>query len=544
MPPFAAPGTTLECFVRWKDDVLFGGGMAAVFGLVLFVACANVAQLRLAQNEVRRKELGVRIALGAGMWRLLRQLLMETILLSLAGAALGLQLAQLLTEKVTQLAQSVNPLTDYGIRMDYRVLGFTAAALLLAVLISGLWPALQAVRLNISEVMKQTQGSMMRGRGVQQKALIASQIAVSVTLFGVAILFLTSLHNATQVRPGIDPRKNVLALSVIPALHIPPAAWCDQVSERLAALPGVRGATYARRLPLSESGGGMTAQVEIPGMAPMGVFLNNVGRNYFSLMGTRVVAGRGIDSSDRAGAPLAVVVSQTFARTVFGNRDPLGNWIRIDGKPRQVVGVAEDGPSNDIHEKAQQFIFLPFAQAVSDDITLMVETASDPSMLERATRAEVRAFDPQSRVYAATTLQKTLDSALSPDRFIASATSALGACVVLLTMAGLFGVLLYTVNRRTRELGLRAALGAQPREIERLVLGESLRMAVIGVPIGLAGLAAAARIASSMLIGVTPLNPLAYLLSAAAAVGLALVAAWIPARRATRIDPMEALRSE
>jgi predicted permease len=542
--PTGAPGTTLECFVRWKDDVLFGGGMAAVFGLVLFVACANVAQLRLAQNEARRKELGVRIALGAGMWRLLRQLLMETILLSLAGAALGLQLAQLLTEKVTQLAQSVNPLTDYGIRMDYRVLGFTAAALLLAVLISGLWPALQAVRLNISEVMKQTQGSMMRGRGVQQKALIASQIAVSVTLFGVAILFLTSLHNATQVRPGIDPRKNVLALSVIPALHIPPAAWCDQVSERLAALPGVRGATYARRLPLSESGGGMTAQVEIPGMAPMGVFLNNVGRNYFSLMGTRVVAGRGIDSSDRAGAPLAVVVSQTFARTVFGNRDPLGNWIRIDGKPRQVVGVAEDGPSNDIHEKAQQFIFLPFAQAVSDDITLMVETASDPSMLERAARAEVRAFDPQSRVYAATTLQKTLDSALSPDRFIASATSALGACVVLLTMAGLFGVLLYTVNRRTRELGLRAALGAQPREIERLVLGESLRMAVIGVPIGLAGLAAAARIASSMLIGVTPLNPLAYLLSAAAAVGLALVAAWIPARRATRIDPMEALRSE
>ena len=160
-----------------------------------------------------------------------------------------------------------------------------------------------------------------RRRGWQQKALVISQIAVSVALFGVAVLFLTSLHNATEIRPGLDPHKKVLALSVIPALHIPPAAWCDQVSERLAALPGVRGATYARRLPLSGSGGGLTARVEIPGMAPMGVSLNNVGGNYFSLMGTRVVAGRGIDSRDRAGAPLAVVVSQTFARTVFGSRN-------------------------------------------------------------------------------------------------------------------------------------------------------------------------------------------------------------------------------
>jgi len=543
--PRGAAGTALRCFAQTvAGNVLIGGGMLAVFGLVLFVACANVAQLRLAQGEARRKELGVRIALGGGGWRVARQLLLETALLSLAGAGLGLLLAQTLIEKVTRFASAIDPFIDYGIRLDYRVLAFSAGALLLAVVVSGVWPALHAVRLNISDVLKQSQGATARRRGWQQKGLVISQIAVSVALFGVAVLFLTSLHHATEIRPGLDPHRKVLALSVVPKLEIPRAAWCDQVSERLAALPGVRGATYARRLPLSGSGGGMTARVEVQGLAPMGVFLNNVGGNYFRLMGTHVVAGRSIDSRDRAGAALAVVVSQSFGRAVFGNRDPLGNWVRIDGKPRQVVGVAEDGPSNDFHEQPKPFVFLPFAQTVPDDITLMVETAGEPAALDRAARAAIHGLDPGARVYDSTTLRKTLDNALSVDRFIAIASSALGVSVVLLTAAGLFGVLLYAVNRRTREFGLRVALGGQPRQIERLVLGESLRLAAVGVPIGLAGLAMAARFAGSMLLGVTPLDPLAYVLSGVAAVALALAAAWLPARRATRVDPMEALRAE
>ncbi len=542
--PRGDAGTSVECLVRWKDDVIFGGGMMAVFGLILFVACANVAQLRLAQAEARRKELGVRIALGGGGWRVARQLLLETLLIGLAGAGLGLLLAQVLMEKVTQFASAMSRFMDYGIRLDYRVLAFSAGALLFALLVSGLWPALRAARLNIAEVLKQAQGVTARRRGWQQKALVISQIAVSVALFGVAVLFLSSFHNAAEIRPGLDPHKKVLALMVAPKLKIPPAAWCDQVSERLAALPGVRGATYARRLPLSGSGGGMTARVEVPGMAPMGVHLNHVAGNYFSLMGTRVLAGRGIDSHDGASAPLTAVVSQTFARTIFGNRAPVGNWVRIDGKLRQVVGVAEDGPSNDLHESPEPFLYLPYAQAARGDITLLVETAGDPAALERAARAAIRGFDPGAWVYDSTTLRRTLDNALSMDRFLASASSGLGLSVVLLTAAGLFGVLLYAVTRRMREFGLRVALGARPRQIERLVMGESLRMAAIGVPIGLAGLAAAARLAGSMLLGVTPLDPVSYVLSAAAAVGLALAAAWLPARRATRVDPMEALRAE
>ena len=542
--PRGVAGTVLESFALWKNDVIFGGGMLAVFGLVLFVACANVAQLRLAQGEARRKELGVRIALGGGGWRVARQLLLETALLSLAGAGLGLMMAHLLIEKVTQFASTISPFIDLGIRLDYRVLTFSAGALLFALLVAGVWPALRAMRMNISDVLKQTQGVTMRRRGWQQKTLVISQIAVSVALFGVAVLFLTSLHHATEIRPGLDPHKKVLALLVGPALRIPPAAWCDQAIERLAALPGARGATYARRLPLTGSGGGFTARVEIPGMAPMGVHLNNVAANYFSVMGTRVVAGRSIDSRDGAGAPLAVVVSQTLAHTVFGNRAPVGNWIRIDAKLREVVGVAEDGPSNDLHEQPEPFLYLPYAQAAEGDITLLVETAGEPAALDRAARAAIRGFDPGAQVYESTTLRKTLDGALSMDRFIATASSGLGVSVVLLTAGGLFGVLLYSVNRRMREFGLRVALGARPRQIERLVLGESLRMAAIGVPIGLAALAAAAQFAGSMLLGVTPLDPLAYVLSAVAVVGLALAAAWLPARRATRVDPMEALRAE
>jgi predicted permease len=424
------------------------------------------------------------------------------------------------------------------------VLAYSAGALLLALVVAGLWPALHAVRLNISDVLKQSQGATTRRSGWQRKTLVVSQIAVSVALFGVAVLFLTSLYHATRIRPGLDPNKKVLALSVYPKRTMARAAWCDQVAARLAGLVGVRGATYARRLPLSGSGGGFTARVEVTGMVPLGVHLNNVGGDYFRLMGTRVLAGRGIDGRDGAGTPPVVVVSRLLARTVFGDRAAIGNWVRIDGKLRQVVGIAEDGPSNDFHEAPEPFLYLPYAQAPEGDTTLLVETAGEPIALDRAARAAIREFDPGAWVDESTTLRKTLDSALSPDRFVAGAISALGVSVVLLTAAGLFGVLLYGVNRRTREFGLRVALGARPRQLERQVLGESLRMAAIGVPIGLAGLAAGARVAGSMLLGVTPLDPLAYILSAVGVVGLALAAAWIPARRATRVDPMEALRAE
>ena len=559
--PAGTPGTWLETKFapNWAASLVLGGGLVLALAFVLFVACANVAQLRLAQAESRKRELGVRLALGAGAWRVARQLLVETGLVSLVGAGLGVLLAQFLMEKAAQFLAAGSVYVDYGIRLDYRVLAFTLLAVMLSVLFAGLAPARHAVKLNISEVLKSEQGATGARSGWLKKLLVVGQVAVSITLFGVAAMFLASLRNAAAVHPGLDPQKKLFVMTVGTGLdgtgqhgtgqhgtgqHIDAATWCEQACRSLAGIAGVRGTTFARRLPLSDSGGGMTARVEIPGQAPLGVALNNVGGNYFALMGTRVVAGRGIDTNDRAKNTFVAVVSQAFARQVFPGRNPIGEWLSIDRQTRQVVGVAEDGPSNDLHENPQPFVWLPYSQAPSDDITLMVETAGEPEALARTIRAGLKRYDPRASIYSSQTLKHQMDEALSQDRMMASATGGLGIFGVLLTAAGLFGVLQYAVGRRTREFGLRMALGARPVEIQRLVLAESLRMAAWGIPIGLFMLGGAGWGVRSWLLGITPLNPLVYLSSAVAVLALTVMAAWLPAVRATRVDPMAALRSD
>jgi predicted permease len=397
--PAGSAGTWLErrFAPEWKSGLLYGGGLALVLGLVLFVACVNVAQLRLAQAETRKKELGIQMALGAGPGRITRQLLTETAVVSAAGSALGLFLAQVFIDRVSAFVATSGLPLDLGIRLDYRVLAFTLLAATASVFLAGLAPARYAVRLDVAEVLKSEQvvGNVQRGR--LRKAFIAGQVAVSVMLFGVALLFLQSFRNAAAIHPGLDPNKKLLVMMVGPGWDSRITFWCEQACARLAGLPGVRGATFARRLPLADSGGGATVRVERPGRAPLGVGFNNVAGNYFAMMGTHVLAGRGIDANDREGSPLVVVASQRFERQAFGARNPLGEWVSVDGKKRQIVGIAEDAPSNDLHEATQPFLYLPFAQSVQGDITLLVETAGQPEQLERAIRHELKQFD--SRVY-------------------------------------------------------------------------------------------------------------------------------------------------
>jgi len=543
--PAGSPGTWMETAFApgWTKDLMLGGGLLLILIAVLFVACANATQLRLAQAEARKRELGMRMALGAGGWRLIRQLLVETVVVAAVGAISGILLASFLMHKTSEFISTTVVYLDPGIRLDHRVLAFVMGALLLSVLFAGLAPARHAVRVNVAEVLRSDQGGA-GARGGSKKILIVGQVAVSVALFGMAVLFVMSLRNAAAIRPGLDPQKKLFVMNVIPGLSLSGPAWCEQACERLASVPGVRGATFARRLPLSGSGGGMTVRLELPGQAPLAVQLNNVGGNYFWLMGTRVVAGRGIDTNDRESTPLVVVISQTLARNVFAGRSALVEWLKIGGKMRQVVGIAEDGPSNNLHEKPSPYLYLPYVQAPRGDITLIVETAGDPAAMERPLRAELKHFDPRSEVYQATTLRRQMDEALAQDNIMAAVATFLGIFGVVLTGAGLFGLMQYAVSRRTRELGVRMALGARPAEIQRMVLGESLRIAAWGVPIGLALLGAGQWYVRSVVLGVTMLEPRAYISSAAAAVVLTLGAAWLPAQRATRIDPMKALRSE
>ncbi len=544
--PAGSAGTWVESKFApgWKDGLLFGGGLALVLGLVLFVACVNVTQLRMAQAEARKKELSVSMALGAGPGRVARQLLTETGLVIVAGAALGLLLARAFIGWATAfIAASGLPL-DLGMRIDYRVLAFTLIATAAAVLVAGLAPARYAMRLDVAEVLKSEHvvGGARGGR--LRQVFMVLQVAVSIMLFGLALQFFQSLRNAAAIHPGMDPHKKLLVLMAGPGWDSRINLWCEQACARLAGLPGVRAATFARRLPLADSGGGATVRVEQPGRAPMGVWFTNVAGNYFAIMGTHVLAGRAIDANDREGSPLVAVVSRRFARQVFGSRNPLGDWILVDGKKRQVVGIAEDAPSNDLHEELRPFLYLPFAQTRTDDITLIVETAGEPERLERAVRHELKQFDPRSTIYQTTTLRRHMQNALLADRVMVNLSTLMGAFGLLLTTCGLFGVIQYAVNRRTREIGLRVALGARPWKIQRMVLGESLRMAGWGIVIGWVLLAAATWSVRSMVLGVGLLNPTAYVASSAAAVAIALLAAWWPAGKATRVAPITALRAE
>jgi predicted permease len=540
-------GTVLEKRFApdWSKQLFVGGGSVIVLALVLFIACANVAQLRLAQAEARRKELGVRLAMGAQAWRVVRQLVAESCIVGLAGGGLGLLVARAAMTKATQFLTRGAAFLDAGIRLDHRVLLFAAAAAAFVVLLTGLAPARHAVRLNVAEVLKAEQGSAGTRTDWGKRSLVVGQLAVSVIFFGLAVLSTMSLWNALGIRPGLDPEKKLYILTVARGARTMNAAtWAEQASARFAALPGVRGATFARRMPLSGSGGGATVRLEIPGQAPMGVHFNNVAANYFGLMGTRILAGRAIDVRDSATSAPVAVASQTLARQVFGDRNPLGQWIPVDGKPRQVVGIAEDGPSNYLHEDPEPFLYFPFAQMPSGDLTMMVETASEPGAMAQTIERELKQFDRRAVIFTSGTLREHMDFARSSDWMTMILSVVVGGFGVLLTAAGLFGVLQYGVNRRTRELGVRIALGATAEQIKLLVLRESLWMAAVGVPAGLLLLAAAARAVRSVTPGVTPFHPLAYGLSAAAAAAIALLAGWLPARRATRVDPVAALRAE
>lgn len=544
--PAGVHGTTLEAKFApgWKKELIFGGGLLAVLALVLFVACANVAQLRLAQAEARKKEIGMRLALGARGSRIVGLLLLETALVAVPGAALGLLLARALLAKAVEFLTTTATFVDPGVRLDHRVLIFTTAATLIAVLIAGLPPARLASRLSISEVLKSEQGSTGRHAAWRQKLLMAGQAAVAVAMLGTTLLFLQSLTNATSIRPGFDPSKKLLAIEAVRGSKVPNDVWAAQVCERLAALPGARAATFARRLPLSESGGGAMVRIEMPGRAPRAVRFNNVAGNYFAVMGTRVLAGRGIDTNDRRNTPPVVVVSETFARQFLPGRNPLGAWIPINHKQWQVVGVAADAPSNDLHEPPAAYIYFAYSQTSPDDLTLLLETVGNPGELARAMNQEIKRYDPDTTLYGLRTLRQHMDTALASDRLMTATATALGFFSIVLMAAGLFGVLQHAVAQRTRELGLRLALGASPTTVERLILGEALRIAAWGIPIGLGLLAALAWAVRAVVLGVSALDARLYVSSAAAVLAIVVLSAWLPAHRATRIDPMESLRAE
>jgi predicted permease len=529
--------------------------LMSLVGLVLLISCANVAGLLLARGETRHREVAVRLALGSGRGRLIRQFLTEGLMLSLAGAVLGSLLAAWLIAIEPSLLPPAPIQLGPDLRIDARVMLVTLVVSLLATLIFGVAPALRASKADLTVTLKGGEASLARSfrRMTSRNVLVVGQVALSVLMLSAAGLFLRSLISTLRVPLGFDPHKNLL---VVPIGTLAGSAeqrrnLLPTVLERVRGLPGVVRATSAMRIPLSGSGGGAEIRISIPGLElPEGqesvaVKLNAVGPDYFQTVGTQILKGRQFTSGDSANAPKVVLISQTMARRFWSKQDPIGHSLRIEKKDYEIVGVAEDVKINHIQESPEPYMYFPLAQS-SYGGELIIETTGDPRLWISAVKREVRAVDKNALVVWIQTGADLLRSEQSiyMERMAAALVGSLSLLGMFLASVGLYGVVAYLVNRRTHEIGIRLALGAGRKEILHLVLRQGLNLVLVGVGVGIALAVATTRFMASMLFGVSPLDPAALGGSALLAGMLTFMACYIPARRATKVHPMVALRYE
>jgi predicted permease len=530
--------------------------LMTVAGFVLLIACANVANLLLARAAGRSREIAVRLALGASRGRLVRQLLAESLLLSLAGGLAGLLVAlpagSLL---LSLLPQGPEPVV-LDVRTDWRAIAFTFAVSILTAVLFGLAPAFESTRAALVPALKEEAGMAARsGRLMLRKALVAGQVALSLLLLAGAGLFLRTLWNLRELDPGFR-REQVLLATLDPSLggydDAQASSFYRQLLDRVSGLPGVRAAALARTAVLS--GMGMRRTMSVAGYQPqpgedMNMNINFISPGYFRALGIALPAGRDFDARDREGAPRVAIVNETLARRFWPRKDPIGQRLQT-GLPGnfvdiEVVGVARDSKYRTLREQTPATVYVPFVQeARIGEMTLHVRSAGDPLSLAAAVRGAVGEMARHLPVFQVRTLEDQTDAALAQERMTATLTGFFAALALLLAAVGLYGVIAYVVAGRRREIGIRMALGAGRWSVVALVLRESLLMVGIGLAIGLALSAWAIRLVASQLYGVGPADPL----TLAAGVGLlavaALLAAFLPARRAAAVDPVRALRYE
>ena len=527
-----------------------------VVGLVLLIACANIANLLLVRATARHREIAVRLSLGATRGRLVQQLLTESLVVAMVGGVMGLAATGWVAELIASLRPPGNLPMRLYLGMDARVLGFTLGLSVLTGVLFGLVPALRASRPNVTAELKgDVAGRRAGSRFGLRDMLVVGQLAVSLVLLVGAGLFVRSLQRAQAVDPGFDPANTVLMSFALTANGYSEArgrAFFDQLLERARSLPGVDGATLAASVPLSGCCSRRGTRIEgyTPGPGESTeTNWNVVEPDYFRMMRIPVVRGRAFTDADRQGAPLVVIVNEAFARKYWPGQDPIGKSVNIGGggpagQLRPVVGVVADGKYRSLAEDPLPFLYVPFGQQNRALMTLHVRTSGDPGSLLAQLRQEVRALDPSLPIVNPTTLRDQVGVALLPQRAAAILLSGFGAVAVLLAVIGLYGVMAYAVSRRTREFGIRTALGATRRDVGRLVVGEGLLLAGWGLIVGIAVSAGVTRFAQSLLFDISPLDPLAFGGVTALLLGVTLMASYLPARRATRVAPMEALRYE
>jgi predicted permease len=516
---------------------VFGAIMLCLVSLVLLIACANIAGIRLAQGEARRREFATRLALGAGRSRLLRQLLVETALLALAGAGLGLLLARAMMQALPAALPPFPITMDFGLRVDGRLLAYSLALATFTTLAAGVVPALRASRPDLAPLLK---GGAPGGKSRSwfRSSLIVAQIACSQFLLVGTGLLMASYLQVQHIRPGFDIDRHVLFATAIPNAKTSNLN-VDDWARRLRAMPGVRRVCFVANPPLSGSGDAVR-QVSLPGITadPVGIRGNSVGPEYFTAMGTAILRGRDFTAADSDGT---AIVNEQMARRFWGGAGrAIGQFFRVDGKDRQIVGVVETGKYRWLTDEPEPYLFL-FTRGTP---TLLIETAGDPAAVAGSVRKTFRDQLPDVSLISLVTLRQELGLAFFGWRAGASLFGISAMLGIFLSGVGLYGVVSYGVTHRAHEIGVRMAMGARPADVLRLVLRQGLSMVALGAVIGAAVAIAAARIVSAVLYRVSPADPLALIEAALAIAVVTLLAIQTPALRAIRTDPMTVLRSE
>jgi predicted permease len=532
----------------------FFGLLMAIVSLVLLIACVNVAGMLLARAAARRREIAVRLAIGAGRGRLVRQLITETTILFAAGGVAGLLLTNWLTAVLLSVLPKLPVPTNLTFQPDWRVLSFGIALSFVTAILSGLAPALQASRADLVPALKADGVGGGSSRVRLRNAFLVAQVTMSLMLVIVAGLFLRALEHAAAIGPGFDERRvDVVQLDLSLAGYSRQTAqpFVRELLERTRALPGVESATLTVDLPLD--GGRMGfGRIKVPGKTPpcgdsLRADWNIVESGLFKTLKLSLTRGRDFTDSDTAGSLPVAIVNEAFARACWPDENPIGKQMIVQDEgpehPVTIVGVTADARLIWLTGAVEPYIYVPFSQRFSSRMALLVRTRDDRSAVPDV-RAVLRSMNPNLPITESARLSDITSIGLVPQRLAASVAGTLGIVGLLLCAVGIYGVTSYSVTQRTREIGIRIALGAGHRNVMRLVLKQGLVLTAIGAGIGLILAGAGSRLLGSLLVGVNGLDPLTFGSACVLFAVVTLVASYFPAQRATRVDPMVALRNE
>ncbi len=529
--------------------------LMAVCGLVFLIVCANVSSLLLARSIARRKEFSVRLAMGAARARLARQLLSESLILAVLGVLVGVPLALWMSQSLGYLMPrgATIPIA-LDIPLNGEILAFTTLLCVAACLISGIVPAFHGSRAGLNEALKEGGRSGAAGMRSERTRglLVISEVALALMAIIGTGLFTKSFHMARRINPGFDPRNvlvSQLELSAAGYSKADQMRFCDRLGDRLGSQPGIVSVSWADVVPLWFTGNPrddlwVEGYVPAPGES-MKIMRNIVGPGYLDLMRIPLVEGRDFNGHDDENAPPVMIVNQTFARHFFGDHTAIRHRVRLGDRWFTIIGIARDSKYVRPNEAATPYFYAPSRQAHSIALTaLLVRTTGEPRLAAATVRNAVKSIDPAVGIFDVMPLTEYISASLFGHKTAAVMVAVLGVVALVLAATGLYSVMAYSVAQRTREIGLRMALGARPADVLRLVVRRGMRLALLGVGIGVVAALAVTRLAASLLVHVSATDPLVFIAASLFLAVVALAANYVPARRATRIDPIEALRCE